>query len=196
MKSIRLNKSSREGILESMMTGFVDNWFKKNAPDFTCKQDLVKKASSVREYIMKGLWMNHYGPYQQSINKLPEKLLSGSGFTVTVEGGSLTEGLDLKGYPGKRGATDVVLSQEEWDKIFSPYYELKHKASKFEADCSKFRKEVWQILESVSTTGKLVEVWPASEQYIPAHLNEPSKGINLPMLHTSRLDEALGVSNA
>lgn len=196
MKSIRLNKSSREGILESMMTGFVDNWFKKNAPDFTCKQDLVKRGCAVREETMKGLWMAQYGPYQQMINKLPEKLLSDSGFTVTVEGGHLTEGLDLKGYPGKRSAVDVMLTQDEWDGVFAPYYELRNLISKFECDCSKFRNEVWQILESVSTTGKLVEVWPASEQYIPAYLNEPSKGINLPVLHTSRLDEALGVSNA
>lgn len=34
-------------------------------------------------------------------------------------------------------------------------------------------------------------VWPTAEAYIPAHMADPARGINLPALHISRLDEKL-----
>lgn len=196
MKSIRLNKGSREDILHSMRTGFTENWFKKNGQGHLDKPDLVKAAEDARRGALVKLWNECYLVHKEDIDKVPQVLISGASFSVAEEGSSRVEQLSDGKYPGSRKGADLVLHPDDWEQVFKDYYELSALVKRYEAEVDKFKKEVWQVLESVTTTGKLVEVWPASEQYIPAYLNEPNQGINLPVLHTSRLDEALGVSNA
>lgn len=58
---------------------------------------------------------------------------------------------------------------------------------------NKFLREVRSLVESVNSTKQLLEIWPEAEDYIPAHLADPSKGVKLPALQTSRLNERLGL---
>lgn len=194
MKSIRLSKATREAIAGSMVDGFSQNWFKNNAPEFDSLQGMrTGFAEAVRSELI-ALWLSTYAQHRDAIRALPTYLLSGSSFHVTD--GSRTEALSDIAYPGKRSGSDLLLEPDQWDEAFAGSIKLRATINKYDTERSQFYKEVWQVLESVTTTGKLVEVWPASEQYIPAHLNEPNQGINLPVLHTSRLDAALGVINA
>lgn len=196
MKSIRLNKGSREDILHSMRTGFTENWFKKNGRGHPDKSSLIKAAEEARKVALKKLWDECYLVHKENLTKVPDQLLTGAFFSVAEEGSSRVEQLSDDKYPGSRKGADLVLHPDDWERVFKDYYDLSALVKRYEAEVDKFKKEVMQVLESVTTTGKLVEVWPAAEQYIPAYLNEPNQGINLPVLHTSRLDEALGVSNA
>jgi hypothetical protein len=55
----------------------------------------------------------------------------------------------------------------------------------------RFKKEVWEILASVSSTKELLELWPEVEDLIPGYILNPSKVINLPAIPVSRINEAL-----
>jgi hypothetical protein len=177
-----------------MVEGFSQNWFKKNAPEFDSLSGMRKGLAEAVRSEMIALWLNTYAQHRDTIRAMPSYLLSGSSFGVTD--GARTEALSDIAYPGKRSGSDLLLEPDQWDEAFAGSIKLRALINKYDTARSQFCKEVWQVLESVNTTGKLVEIWAAAEQYIPAHLNEPGQGINLPILHTSRLDAALGVINA
>ncbi len=194
MKSIRLNKTSREAIALSMVRGFEQNWLKQNYPEFTNIQELRRFLEDRLEAEITALWLVEYGFLRDVMKSIPEPLLSGSSFSVSD--GVRVESRMLPRKPGKRNAVDVLLEPSQWDTAFTDSTAIREKLKQYDLELKGFRKEVDQILDSVNTTGKLVEIWAAAEQYIPAYLNEPGQGIHLPVLHTSRLDEALGVNNA
>ncbi len=61
MKSIRLNKTSREAIALSMVRGFEQNWLKQNYPEFTNIQELRRFLEDRLEAEITALWLVEYG---------------------------------------------------------------------------------------------------------------------------------------
>jgi hypothetical protein len=195
MKSIRLNESNRLEIIKSMCDGFTTNWFTVNAPSFTSKNDMIKEQNRIYTVVMEGLWDRCYAIFKPALDVVPDMFITPTRFSVAVEGGA-TFTHELKGRPGKITAgADMLITHDEYEAIFKEHIQLKSLIASFEKDLKSFTEQVRQVLDSVTTTGRLVEVWPTAEPYIPAHLVEPSKGVNLPILHLSRLDQALGAIN-
>lgn len=193
MKSVRLTKYARESILQSVMDGFEHNYFKDRVYDSPSK--LADASIAAREAAMILLWDKTYGKHAEKLASIPKQLLSGSSFSVATDNGNHHESLNLKGRPGKcTSGVDVLLTQEEWEVVFAERIRLQGEYAEWDKEQKSFRKEVWQILESVNTTAQLVELWPSAEQYLPANLADPEKGIKLPALHISRLNEKLGVA--
>jgi hypothetical protein len=187
IKSVRLSERSRESILKSMAEGFELNYF--SGKEYKSKTELSQRITEERERVMLDLWHRMYGSLD--LSKVPATLLSGSSFSVGC--GNLIEAVHLgKKYPGSRAGVDAVLDEEDWLATFALLCSLGEDLTDFEAALKEFSKEVKVILEATNTTKQLVDVWPAAEQYIPASIADPERGINLPMLAISRLDEKLG----
>jgi hypothetical protein len=190
IKSVRLSERSRESILKSMSEGFELNYF--SGKEYKSKAELSQRITEEHGRVMLDLWYTLYGSLDFS--KVPQSLLSGSPFSVGC--GNLVEVARLgKKFPGSREGVDAVLDEEDWLATFALLYALKEDLKDFESALKEFSKEVKVILEATNTTKQLVEVWPAAEQYIPASIADPERGINLPMLAISRLDEKLGVQS-
>ncbi len=56
------------------------------------------------------------------------------------------------------------------------------------------RREIKPILESFNTTKQLLDTWPSMEKFLPPNIANPEKGINLPALNLSRLEQKIGGS--
>lgn len=63
----------------------------------------------------------------------------------------------------------------------------------WEEDKIRMRREVADYLEQFNTTKQIRDGWPEMEQYLPAHIADPNRVINLPVLTRSRLNERLGI---
>lgn len=188
IKSVRLTKDSRIEILDSIMAQYEISYF---------EEETYKNEDKLRDAIrgelddtLCRLWMATYGEYIRLLVQLPEALLATGAFQVIS--GSRCESKVLKGMPAPTCAASLVLEAEEFDKVFAPVIELREALKEFEGAYKSFRKEALTVLEAASTTKQLVELWPTVEKFIPAHIADPDRGIQLPMLLVSRLDEKLG----
>lgn len=184
MKSIRLARYSREEILNSVMREFTKTYFAK--VPYKTEGELRKTIHTEYTKVMAELWNNCYGHID--LSNIPSWMLDSYDFSISVAGTSRVESCALAKKPGKRGAIDVVLVDEV---IFSEYDSLRAELSAYNKEFKSYLSEVKTVLDSVTTTKQLVELWPTVEQYIPAHLADPEKGVKLPALHISRLDERL-----
>lgn len=195
MKSMRLTKTTREDIAASVCTAFTTNWYKTNCPKYKDRFELTDAATKERIRIMKDCWESVYGKYAEILKQLPKDLRSDSRFSLFVSSrGSFY--LEDRDFPGKNvSGYDVQLDAEEFERLFYPYLQMIDLRDRFDKELSAYMLEVTAVLESVKTTGQLVELWPTVEPFIPAHVIDPDKGVRLPALLISRLDERLGVSS-
>lgn len=184
MKSIRLAQYSREEILNSVMREFTKTYFAKAA--YKTEVELRNLIQEEYHRVMTNLWIDCYGHID--LSKIPNWMLQVYSFSVSVAGSSRVESCELAKRPGKWGAIDLIIDDEE---IFEEYDKLRAELSAYNKEFKSYRSEVKAVLDSVTTTKQLVELWPTVEQYIPAHLADPEKGVKLPALHISRLDERL-----
>lgn len=189
MKSIRLTKDTREAILKSMCDGFTENYFKKTVYKDLAAMQTAKQYAE--ESALKKLWVDTYGQYQEALSKLPTFLHSGKEFKVMSQTGHIRV-LSGHGFPGKNtSGADVVLDDDVFEAAFKESRDIQKKMYTFNKELSAFKKEVNEVLQSVNTTKQLLEIWPSAEAYIPAHIQDPDKGMRLPALHISRLEERL-----
>ena len=70
-------------------------------------------------------------------------------------------------------------------KVKNAAYEEHQKSLK------KFTNELKQVLESVNTTGQLLEVWPEAAPFVPQEISNPSS-ISLPAVSFVELNKVLG----
>lgn len=189
MKSIRLTKDTRMAILNSMCEGFTENYFKK-----TVYKDLEAMKTAKRyaeESALKKLWFETYGRHQEVLSKLPTFLHSSKAFKVMSHTG-YTKELPAQGFPGKNTpGVDVVLDDDVFEAAFKESRDIQKEMETFNKELNAFKREVNEVLQSVNTTKQLLEIWPSAEAYIPAHIQDPDKGMRLPALHISRLEERL-----
>ena len=59
----------------------------------------------------------------------------------------------------------------------------------------EFLKEVNELLRLVNTSKQLLELWPEVEPYLPPHIADPSRAVQLPAIPISRLNERLGIKD-
>lgn len=87
----------------------------------------------------------------------------------------------------------VAAIYDEADHQTVAYYKATEAVNDWYKSRNEFREEIKTILDSVQTTNQLIQLCPEAEQYLPPFAADPSKGINLPTLKTSRLNTLLGI---
>lgn len=76
---------------------------------------------------------------------------------------------------------------------YKTYKDGQRALSLWENEQDKVRSEIADILEQFNTTNQIREGWPEMEQYLPAHIADPVRVVQLPALTTSRLNKRLGL---
>ena len=189
MKSIRLNKGMRAQIVQSMMAEFTAQWLQQQGlePGASVNARMVQ----LREEAMRTFWEMRYGKYRDLIVQLPRELLKyGHDFKVKSDRGDVLAFSD-RALPASGKTVDLVVSDEIFDEVTQKFTEAKKDYEKYEAEYKSLRNEISQVLESCSSTKVLLEIWPTAEQYLPPYIADPDKGVKLPMLSISRLEERL-----
>jgi hypothetical protein len=190
MKSIKLNAANRAEIKEALLAAFAKNYFKDTS--FEDVSDVSAAANKAFRKGMHSAWLKAYGAWSFHIDQVPKGLISSASFKVGVENEpNLIKALTDPKFPGKPSGVDILLTREEHDTMFADFLELDSLREKFRYDAKKFEKEVVQVLESVTTSRQLLEVWPTVEGYIPEHLYNPDKRFNLPAIRVEDLDAKL-----
>lgn len=185
MKNIRLSKTKREEILESVLKEWSrNNPFKETQDiEFQLAEELYNKAFSEKvQTLAKNKDLLPFIDYGERF------MVSLNG---TLETYRLKEKAPLPVHKSWNGPIISVLEKEtETMKLLE---EIKEYNNKLLDKREQLKREVSEILASVTTTKELVDLWPEIEPLIPAHLADPSKGINLPVIPVSRLNEKLGL---
>ena len=73
------------------------------------------------------------------------------------------------------------------------FVEVEDQHRDWNAERYELRKETTSIINTCNNTGQLVELWPEIEPLLPAYLSDPSRGVSLPSIPVSRLNERLGL---
>ena len=192
--SVRLTVSSREQILDSVLKDFTKNFLAQKevlGTTYAEEHELVTAIDSEYIGVMTHLW--HVVYERVNLEGVPKHLLSTAPFSVKI--GDRVEQCPLKGFPGKPNAIDAVFEEDHKSVqgVFGAYDLLREYHSRLGSERKSFKSEVWTVLESVTTTRQLLEVWPAVKNFLPAHILNPEKGIQLPAKLISNLDEKLGI---
>lgn len=191
MKSVRLNTSARDAIKAAMLEAFAANYFVDTFGDYTA---LLAAIEEQRIAVMKTLWNRLYADYKLALESVPEFLVSGASFTVAKESSTIVESMQEVGFPGKRtSGADMVLPEAEFDLLFEKVTTLRGLRTTYQTDFNKAQTDISAILDAVTSTGQLVDVWPAAEAFIPASLKNPQEGIKLPIPSPEALNVKLGV---
>lgn len=183
-KSIRLSGAIRANICASMLVA----WEKNNVSP--------RNPKEIEHRVAEELWLNSYANIKTALKKIPEQMLKWSDHVI-VQVGGVVKAFTLpesRPYPWHTQYNSAIL------EVLTEPTDLMHSleaAKSAKEDWAKlrddFREEIKTILESVQTTGQLIQLWPEAEQYLPPFAADPSKGINLPALKTSRLNSLLGI---
>jgi hypothetical protein len=196
MKSIRLNQAIRADMVKSMREQYDQN----NPPPSTQEQ-----RNAAEGQVAEFLWRKFLGKWKDPINAVPERLLyMTNSVKVAIEGGSmesvgvydgLGERYALPAIPSSGyGSSPIgVISREEFDQVMAPFRDMCDRFQKWDQEKHELISEAEMILESIQTTKQLHEVWPEGCAYLPPFAADPSLGMQVPALHTSRLNKFLGL---
>lgn len=184
MKSIKLSESKRNDILSLILNVWEQN---NKRPD-------VEKAqkNAAQRYYELGVPLAVRELEHQSVVK--PFLRKGTSFMVSIQGSMHRFTLPCeRPLPKENGHTPCILVLDE----ALPESEMLILVTDQYNDWKKQRETIWreakEILASVSTTKQLIELWPQVEPFLPAYLVDPSKGVNLPAIPVSRINEKLGL---
>jgi len=95
----------------------------------------------------------------------------------------------------------LMLNDGGWNTLtiprdFKPYKTYKDSQRAYKQwlnDRDQVRGEIEDYLNQFNTTGQIRDGWPEMTDYLPAHIADPAKVIQLPALTRSRLNERLGI---
>lgn len=193
VKSVRLNQSLRDTILNSVLLEYVKNNLKPHG--FENRGQLEEAVKKLRHDACMKLWKKQYGSIDFSL--VPRWALDTSGdFSVAQQDDtSKVFVVRLKDDNGLalpcKSAIDVLVTKSKWDTMFAKSNAL----AKAKEACTGGRKnlkdEVKPILDSFGSTKQLLETWPSMEKFLPPNVADPDKGVNLPALSLSRLEEKI-----
>jgi hypothetical protein len=181
-KSMRLNQAIRSDIQASM----IEAWKNKNP--------IPHDIKAMENKIADDIWKKHYG--KLPLAKLPQNMLNHSNSVQVQIAGSVNSFAMSysRAYEYQSEyAKSIIEIQDEPSADIVAFRNAKQKVTEWENTLKSFTEEINVILESVTTTGSLIQLWPEAEQYLPPFAADPSKGVNLPALKTSRLNEMLGI---
>ena len=193
MKSIRLSKNVRESIMDSISSRYTEVFL--NEKGFVCANDLLLEVSDLKRKILVEYWIQVYGSWIVPLRSVPSGLLSKALFTLHVDGRpELTMALENPLYPGAANKADIVISEAEYLEKFARPFDLGESYDKHYKDKRGVMAEIQTLLDSVTTTKQLLELWPAVEPHIPLYLKDPGKGVNLPAICVEKFNVALGIT--
>lgn len=193
VKSVRLNQYLREIILNSVLEEYVKNNLKPYG--FETRDQLDKAVKKHRHGACMKLWKKQYGSIDFSL--VPRWALDTSGdFSVAQQDDTskvfvirLKDDNNLA-LPCK-SAIDVLVTKSKWDAMFSKSNALAKAKEACTKGRGKLKDEVKPILDSFSSTKQLLDTWPSMEKFLPPNVADPDKGVNLPALSLSRLEEKI-----
>ena len=202
MKSIRLNTYLRQQILDSIVKEFCDNFFKKHK-GFDSLSTLSTATQKERELVMNRLWLRRYKNLDLTTSVPRWALKEHTTFVVSVQGDS-SKMISEKLYCEKLGqnlpcqaGADILLTDKAWEVAFRRFNKLEQLKQCYFLEKKSIMAEVSPLLDSFGSTKQLVECWPEVKKHIPANITDPSKGVNLPAINISRLQEKIsGTNNA
>lgn len=191
MKSLRLNKELRSNILNSFLEKY-----KASNPEPEVGSEANAKSLAARKVQQK-----LYGKYEGLLPK--EFTIQASGISVQLPNGAVQtwffgedeENNDIYLLSSKESRVKYVFTADdpiyaEYRKVADEVAEQQIARKEWFKGYDKFKTEVQQVLESVNTTGQLVEVWPESEPFIPKEIHDPSK-INLPAVNFAEINKVI-----
>jgi hypothetical protein len=184
MKSIRLNKSIRDDIVNAM----VISWEKTSPKPNDMRAESQKVGDAIYREAHKKITFGNAHMHFFNTSMCVKYTVDGVVQTMVMSCAR-----PIKSTTSSNHTDGISIAYDEAPKIVLDLQKLEKHNNNWAGLKRSFKEEVSQIVSSVNTTQQLVDLWPESEQYLPAYASDPSKGINLPALATSRLNEALGV---
>ena len=183
-KSIRLNEAKRYDIVKSVM----EAW-KNNNPEPDYKSENTKAANFYYKLAT-----------EQISNKINDKSISQyinkkNKFNVQISGIMYQFELDDIPLPITKDHYTIpcILVLDEKCPSHKKYEELELEHQKWSNLKSQMFSETKELIETCQNTGQLLEMWPQIEPLLPAYLADPEKGVKLPSIPVSRLNERLGL---
>jgi len=185
MKSVTLTKQMREDILTSVL----DKWAEINT-----EPDLVLANHNFATW----LWRDYYKKERDLFDDIPNGFLNISKEMRFCVNGEVKE-VSLKEGFGKpvdwvSYRSPVLKTIRDTHKEYTKYEKVSDAHNRWRALWKEVSRETRAILESVNTTRQLLELWPQSEPFLPAHIADPDRAIRLPAIQMSRLNERLGIA--
>lgn len=185
---MRLNQSIREDIVISVMEAYRET---NPAP--------VSLEKETGDYYYNKLIKN----FKEHLDKIPREYLNLEPvILVNYRGEShrlrfFNEDDELEKRPlfNKYFKSFNLVVYEDDDKLLLDYLKRKDERSDYQEKYNQFQREVEEILRAANTKNQLLEMWPEIEPLLPPYVANPSKGVKLPMIPTSRLNERLGIKD-
>lgn len=184
MKSIRLNKQSRNDILESIKEGFRVSFCKSNN-----LESLVPLLDQEREKLALKAWNDCFG--NLVFPKYLTQFINLRGLIkISCEDGRIFSHYISRPMPiGSR--VHKIYTVSEWKTVFSEVNRVAALIDLYNGESVTLLAEAKAVIESVNTTSQLIDVWLSVVPYLPAYLTDPDKAVRLPAIQTSRLDDRL-----
>lgn len=190
MKSLRLNKEMRQTILDNFVAKYVAANQAPTKPDVSGDQIKYKVARELQQKL-----------YSQYENLIPKEFQNTSyRIKVKLPNDSIADWdeKDDRIYllSTKENKVEYVFTESdpvwlEYQKELLFVKEYNKLKEVYDKELRKFKDEVLQVLNSVNTTGQLVEVWPEAEPFLPKEIANPST-INLPAVNFAELNKVIG----
>jgi len=115
------------------------------------------------------------------------------GYTAVHEGGyNNRKYIEVVKFASQSYSNTLVLPRD--DKTYQAYTKAQREQRKWEEERSKVREEISDYLNQFNTTKQIRDGWPELVDYLPAHLADPERVIQLPAIARSRLNERLGLA--
>tara|TARA_R110000822_G_scaffold35050_2_gene98994 strand:+ start:771 stop:1328 length:558 start_codon:yes stop_codon:yes gene_type:complete len=184
MKSIRLNKLIRDDISNAM----VASWEKTSPKPCDLRKEQQKVGDAIYKEAHKKITFGNAHLNFFNVSAAIKYTVDG-----VVQQSIMSCARPMRATAPNRSSDNIAIVYDKTPKVVLDLQKLEKANSDWITLKSIFKEEIQQIISSVNTTQQLVDIWPEAEQYLPAYACDPSKGIKLPALKTSRLNEALGV---
>jgi hypothetical protein len=182
-KSVRLNKEIRTRILTSIMD------------TYRAKNPLPAEPNNGHHWLAESVYSRTYG--ELDVGTIPESLLDFRSYIlVSLKGGHLNPNFEpIDGKTPKRPFAGHYIQatpeeEAEYTRINKDNRKIQQVYDKAVKDQDTYREEVRDVLNSVSTSNQLIELWPEVEQFIPSTIRDPSS-IQLPAISVASLNDAL-----
>ena len=181
-KSLRLTNEMRKSIVDSVMNKWA-NTHKK--PQLVEAEDAFANA----------IWDKAYGAHKVALNKVPKEFLQNAHIVKLTVDGEMIQVSSKTPLPTKQigyNPPPIIMIKSSLP-IYIKYHKVEQDYEEWGRSYSEMVREVEAVLESVNTTGQLLEAWPSVEPFLPAHIADPEKGVKLPAIQVSRLNERIGI---
>jgi hypothetical protein len=189
MKSVKLNKSLREKILNNIIKVWRHENPKPNLSTVSFKlgEKAVKEAIGEKKYLDLKAIVHHNEALKANFDSSRTGLnVVSSTYGVRYISWKPEDVDDFLLFPATRGAFSV---KENW-KEYKEWIKKKESFEEWERKQVEVISQVKTVLDSVSTTKQLLEAWPEVAEYVEPFIKAGK--VNLPALPIERINSVLG----